>query len=80
MTAKSLTFLLFDWTAPNNSEFEETNWLKIPMKEIYSATDNFNASTFIGQGVAGENPLSLGIELSLLVLKNAHTEIRINMA
>lgn len=37
------------------------------MKEVYSATDNFNASNFIGQGVAGENLCDL-----VLVLKNAY--------
>ncbi|KAF3431744.1 hypothetical protein FNV43_RR26480 [Rhamnella rubrinervis] len=39
---------------PNDSQSEETSCLKIPMKEVYSATDNFNASNFIGQGVAGK--------------------------
>lgn len=63
---KSLTPLLFYCTVPNDSESEETSCLKIPMKEVYSATDNFNASNFIGQGVAGENLCDL-----VLVLTNA---------
>lgn len=30
--------------------------MKISIKEIYSATNNLNAKTVIGEGAAGENP------------------------
>ncbi|KAH7511098.1 hypothetical protein FEM48_ZijujUnG0055100 [Ziziphus jujuba var. spinosa] len=38
----------------DDSQPDETSCLKIPRKEVYSATDNLNASNFIGQGVAGK--------------------------
>ncbi|KAJ0094357.1 hypothetical protein Patl1_16171 [Pistacia atlantica] len=40
--------------ASDESLTEETGCLKIPVKEIYSATNNLSASNFIGQGVAGK--------------------------
>ncbi|KAJ0038733.1 hypothetical protein Pint_23008 [Pistacia integerrima] len=40
--------------ASDESLTEETGCLKIPVKEIYSATNSLSASNFIGQGVAGK--------------------------
>ncbi|KAH7510695.1 hypothetical protein FEM48_ZijujUnG0092800 [Ziziphus jujuba var. spinosa] len=40
--------------ASDDSQPDETSCLKIPRKEVYSATANLNASNFIGQGVAGK--------------------------
>ncbi|KAF8399276.1 hypothetical protein HHK36_015141 [Tetracentron sinense] len=33
---------------------EEPNCMKVPIKEVYSATNNLNALNFIGQGIAGK--------------------------
>lgn len=33
---------------------QESTFLKLPVKEIYSATDNLSASNVIGQGIAGK--------------------------
>ncbi|KAG2707523.1 hypothetical protein I3760_05G151100 [Carya illinoinensis] len=40
--------------ASNDSLSEEFACLKLPVKEIYSATNNLYASNFIGQGIAGK--------------------------
>ncbi|KAG7979601.1 hypothetical protein I3843_05G138700 [Carya illinoinensis] len=40
--------------ASNDSLSEEFACLKLPVKEIYSATNNLCASNFIGQGIAGK--------------------------
>ncbi|KAG8366147.1 hypothetical protein BUALT_Bualt17G0045700 [Buddleja alternifolia] len=40
--------------AHDDSFFEESTSDKISLREVYLATDNLNASNFIGQGVAGK--------------------------
>ncbi|XP_042979991.1 uncharacterized protein LOC122310181 [Carya illinoinensis] len=51
----------------NDSLSEEFACLKLPVKEIYSATNNLYASNFIGQGIAGEK-LSLLVYLGLFFI------------
>lgn len=50
---------MFYLTASDESPSEESSCLKIPIKEVYSATNSLSPSNFIGQGVAGENRSSI---------------------
>ncbi|OWM76054.1 hypothetical protein CDL15_Pgr009699 [Punica granatum] len=43
-----------DVTAANNLIFEDGSGLRIRINEVYSATNNFHPSNFIGQGIAGK--------------------------
>lgn len=61
-----MTILIY-LAASNDSLSEESACLKLPVKKIYSATNNLCASNFIGQGIAGEK-LSLLVYLGLFFI------------
>lgn len=53
-TVVKLISVLFTLIASTVLPAKETGCRKVPIKDIYSATNNLNALNFIGEGTAGE--------------------------